>query len=320
MIPSVSTRSAPGKVILFGEHSVAYRQPAIATPIDRTLTLTAALGGNRPVGQAVDPLLRAAVDTAARFFSLAPDRITTSIESRIPAGCGLGSSAALSVALARTLADLSGTELGPVELLAPATAIESAFHGTSSGLDVAAVALGATIWFHRAPGPHATLLPIGTAFDLVVALTRHQRSTAEQIQRVRCRARSRPDGFTREFTRLGALTRAGRQALHMGDLCALGRLMDEAHALLSAIGVSTPALELAVTTARTAGALGAKLTGAGGGGAVIALAPGNAPAVAAALRFAGCEAFISRVAAARPSGAKQGAGQADRVHFVHFEE
>ncbi|MFE6867688.1 mevalonate kinase [Kitasatospora sp. NPDC057692] len=320
MIPSSSTRGAPGKVILFGEHSVAYRQPAIATPIDRTLTLTVTLGGNRPTGPAVDPSLRAAIDTAAQFFSLAPDRITTSIESRIPAGYGLGSSAALSVALARTLADLSGTELGRVDLLAQATAIESAFHGASSGLDVAAVALGTTTWFHRVPSPHATLLPIGTAFDLVVAVTRHQRSTAEQIQRVRRRAQSRPDALSREFARLGALTRAGRHALFTGDLCALGRFMDEAHTLLAGIGVSTPALELAVTTARTAGALGAKLTGAGGGGAIIALAPGNAPAVAAALRAAGCEPFISRVAAARPSGAKQGAGQADRVYSVHLEE
>ncbi|MER7701537.1 mevalonate kinase [Kitasatospora sp. NPDC097605] len=293
-----STRSAPGKVILFGEHSVVYGHPAVATPVERTLTLTATLHDHGPDTRRKDPRLEAAVRTAARFFSFSPRRITTSIASDLPVGCGLGSSAALSVTLLRALADLAyGGPDRAEPLLERATAIEAAFHGTSSGLDVAAVALGGPVWFRRAPQPHATPLPIGRPFALVVATTPRERSTADQVRRMRGQAATRPEALDRHFTRLGALTRAGRDALRTGDLPALGLLLDEAHGVLADLGLSTPALEHAVTTARAAGALGAKLTGAGGGGAVIALAPDNAPAVASALRRTGYGAFTSRVGA-----------------------
>ncbi|MFE4513567.1 mevalonate kinase [Kitasatospora sp. NPDC056783] len=309
-----STRSAPGKVILFGEHAVGYGRPAIATPIDRGLTLTATLRDGEPGTRDGEPgtpvvgppsedarRLAAALGTAAACFSLAPHRIALGIVSDLPARCGLGSSAALSVTLLRALADLCRGALGRAELLERAGAVEAAFHGTSSGLDVAAVGLGGTVWFQRTASPRATLLPVGRAFDLVVATTARRRSTAHQVSEVRRCAQDRPDVLDRHFTRLGGLAAAGREALRTGDLTALGVLLDEAQEPLADLGLSTPALDRAIATARTAGALGAKLTGAGGGGAVVALAPGNAPAVAAVLRAAGYGAFVSHVDAARPS-------------------
>ncbi|MFG2111859.1 mevalonate kinase [Streptomyces sp. NPDC048718] len=340
-------------MILFGEHAVGYGQPAIATPIDRGLTLTAILRGDGPATRFGGPALKGpspqsgeepeavrrleeAIGTAAGYFSLAPCRIAIGIESDIPAGCGLGSSAALSVTLLRALADLArsgpdraeggaypggiepygrdpgraeqggaepgGAEPGGAEFLERAGEVECAFHGVSSGLDVAAVGLGATVWFQRTARPHATPLPVGRSFELVVATTSHWRSTADQVRQVRQGAGSRPDVFHRRFARLGDLARSGRDALRTGDLATLGRLMDEAQHLLDGMGLSTPALDHAITTARAAGALGAKLTGAGGGGAVIALAPGNAAAVASAVRSAGHRAFVSRVHATPPPG------------------
>ncbi|MFF8774290.1 mevalonate kinase [Kitasatospora sp. NPDC015120] len=295
-------------MILFGEHAVGYGQPAIATPIDLRLTLTATLCDDGPGAPAADPppasedgrRLAAAVGTAAAYFSLAAHRVTLRIESDLQAGRGLGSSAALSLTLLGTLADLSRNELDRSELLERAGAVEAAFHGASSGLDVAAVALGGTVWFQRTARPRATLLPVGRPFDLVVATTAQQRSTAHQVREVRRRAEARPEAVDRHFARLGDLAAAGREALRTGDLAALGALMDEAQQPLADLGLSTPALDHAIATARAAGALGAKLTGAGGGGAVVALAPRNAPTVASALRAAGYGVFVSRVDAALP--------------------
>ncbi|WP_316528147.1 mevalonate kinase [Kitasatospora brasiliensis] len=293
-------------MILLGEHAVGYGEPAIATPIGLRLTLTTTLNDRTlkdggPSTRPTDPSVRTAVDTAATLFALAPHQVTTEVESGIPPGCGLGSSAAFTVALLRTLADLTDRHPGQDELLDQARAVEAAFHGTSSGLDDAAVGLGATIWFQRTPRPHAAPLPVREAFDLVIAITRERRSTARQVDLLRRRAQLHPDLFRRHFTHLGGLTRVGRDALGTGDLAALGRLLDEAQGVLAGMGLSTPALDHAIATARSAGALGAKLTGAGGGGAVIALVPGGASAVVAdALRSDGHETFVSRVAATGP--------------------
>ncbi|MFE7409369.1 mevalonate kinase family protein [Streptomyces laurentii] len=196
---ATSTRSAPGKVILLGEHAVGHGQPAIAVPITRRLSLTAALHPNEPGPPLADPAAQSAVATAARLFSLNPRQMTVRTTSDIPPGCGLGSSAALSVTLVRTLADLTHRRLEQTELLDRARAVEAAFHGTSSGLDVAVSALARPIWFRPAYPAHATPLPIAKPFDLVVAITPEQRSTADQVHQLRRRAEAAPTAYTRCF-------------------------------------------------------------------------------------------------------------------------
>ena len=328
MKPVISIQDAPGKVILLGEHTVVYGQPAIATSIRRRLTLTVALG-DAPGIESADPRVRMALETAAGIFGLDASRIGVGVESEIPIGCGLGSSAAFSVALLRALAEISGTQLRGNELLRRATEVENAFHGTSSGIDVSVASLGGVIWFERtaplsgdgvsdakahhppsvARPPegagrrrtpleteiHATRLPVHDAFDLVVGISDERRSTAGPVGGLRSRVRSHPGLHGQFFALAGNLVHAARGALGTGDFETLGLLMDAAQGLLNSMGVSTPTLERMVTIARSAGALGAKLTGAGGGGAVIALAPDNALDVADAFQAEGFESFITRV-------------------------
>lgn len=292
----MAVRSAPGKVILLGEHTVVYGRPAIAASIRPRLELTVAVG-EAPGIESGDPRVRTALETAAAIYGIDPRRIGIGVESEIPIGCGLGSSAAFSVALLRSLGELAGRPLEELELLRRATEVENAFHGTSSGIDVAVASLGGVIWFERPSGglPRASRLPVHDAFDLVVALSDERRSTAGPVGRLRERVRTHPGLYHQFFDLAANLVHAGRGALGTGDFETLGCLMDAAHGLLNSMGVSTPTLERMTTIARRAGALGAKLTGAGGGGAIVALAPETAHDVAEALRAEGFEAFVTRV-------------------------
>ncbi|MER7578028.1 mevalonate kinase [Streptomyces sp. NPDC126514] len=293
-----SVQHVPGKVILIGEHAVLHAQPAIATCIPPRLTLTATLGPPGHGGRPADTRLRDALATAAAFFGLDPRRITIRTRSQLAIGAGLGSSAALSVALVRALADLCGTASEGTQLLQAATDVEHAFHGRSSGLDIHAVASGGLIWYEPGPNPQASPLAVPEPFDLVVAMSGQRRSTAAPV-----RALAPAGGSAAAMARLGARSRQARTALISGETEALGRAMNGAHEELIALGVSTPVLDRMVTLARAAGAVGAKLTGAGHGGAVIALAPTHTRQVLAALRTAGFDTFLLRVPTAAVDGA-----------------
>lgn len=285
--------SAPGKVILLGEHSVVFGEPAIAAAIERRLEIHLRRGV-RPAPLA-DERVERAVAFAAGEVGLEPQSLAVEIRSEIPPACGLGSSAALSLALVRALASLAGEPISGEDARRRASRVEDVFHGTASGVDVAASASGGVIWFERSTPPRIERLRPAEAVDLVVALSGTPRSTAGPVGRLRERHARRPELYGQFFRLAGELVRAGRGALERGDWAALGELMDAAQGLLNALGVSTPMLERMVGVAREAGALGAKLSGAGGGGAIVALAPGRAPDVVSALRGAGFEAFVTRV-------------------------
>ncbi|MFE5736192.1 mevalonate kinase [Streptomyces celluloflavus] len=295
MKPVSSVQTAPGKVIVVGEHAVVYGQPAIATSIHRHLVLTAALQQGLSGPGSNDPRVRAALRMATTIFALDPHRINISVESDIPTSCGLGSSAAFSVTLLRALAEISGKELSTEDLLRLAKEIEAVFHGRSSGIDVSAVGLGGVIWFERDAQVPATRLEVRDSFDLVIGVSHEQRTTADQVRELHLRICARPDHYGHFLRHLGSLARAARDALGRGDFPALGLLMNTAQEVLNGMGLSTPTLEHMIAVARSAGASGAKLTGAGGGGAVIALAREGAPDVAKALRAEGFEAFTTRV-------------------------
>ena len=164
-----------------------------------------------------------------------------------------------------------------------------------SAADVATSAAEGMIWFERGTPPRVERLSTQNPIDVVIALSGDPRSTAGPVGRLRERHARRPELYGRFFKLAGDLVRAGREAVEREDWPTLGELMDAAQGLLNGFGVSTPTLERMIGVARSAGALGAKLSGAGGGGAVVALAPGNAREVAAALEAAGYEAFASRI-------------------------
>jgi mevalonate kinase len=213
-------------------------------------------------------------------------------EAALPPSAGLGSSAAFSVAAARAVMAATGRPEEPARIAAAAAAAEMIFHGAPSGVDAAAAARGGVGRFTRAEGWTAISLP--APFKLCIGLSGRVRNTRTLVTRVGQLLEREPRA-RRIVDMLGELADAGVGAVRDGDVSSLAGFMDLAHGLLAALGVSSPELEALVHGARAAGAEGAKLTGAGGGGAVIALAPGREHAVLERWNDEGFDGFVTEV-------------------------
>jgi mevalonate kinase len=293
-----------GKIILLGEHAVVYGYPALAAALDRGVTMapvpTPAGGPLQLDIRAWDVAVTADDDhpVARAFAAIADDlgagRPPLSLigDAQLPAGAGLGSSAALAVAIARAMLTYLKRPIDFATLTRAAGASETLVHGRPSGVDVALAIAGGTGVFRRSTG----LTPLGSVPPLrvLVGPSGAPRSTAAMVERVALATRSlRDDPRLRE---LGTLTDSGTAALLAAELPTLGGAMNRAHELLTDLGVSTPQLDALCEAARQAGAYGAKLTGAGGGGAVIAIAPRDREsAVLAARKQAHVDGFVATV-------------------------
>ena len=268
-----------GKVILLGEHAVVYDQPALAAGLSRGLAAAATSGGGRLAVPAweLDVNARDGSSPVARAYAailtaLGAADLDVTVKAELPARAGLGSSAAFAISIARAVARAVGRASEGAAVLAAAAEAEKIFHGTPSGIDLAAAASGDVGRFERATGWRP--IPVLQPMTVCVGLSGRPRDTHAQVAAVR-RLRERTPGVRSVIETMGALVPEGERALGRGDVDELGRLFDVAHGLLAALRVSTAELEALVHAARDAGAVGAKLTGAGGGGAVIALAPGH---------------------------------------------
>ncbi len=284
---------APGKLILAGEHAVVHGRPAVAMPwpaveavaearpAEGALTVTS----ERPELD-VSGLRAAAAETLARFGRSA-EGLAIHVRSTVPAGAGLGSSAATAVAVVRATAAACGETLAAEDLAALADIAERHAHGLPSGVDVAAVAAPGPIFFMQGHPTEA----IAPAFEpaLVVADSGRPRDTRAAVAAVRARQETAPEAFLSALDLLGSAAVCAASALRTADPRLLGEAFDRAQSALHDLGVSDPALEALIKAARAAGATGAKLTGAGRGGCVVALAPDLAsrPTIAAAMRDAG---------------------------------
>jgi mevalonate kinase len=325
---------APGKVILFGEHAVVYGRPALAVPVTQVqaevvvergeagagLTIVAAdLGETITVRDAPEdhPLAAAARLTLVKFGIGNPDwRVT--VRSTIPIASGMGSGAAVSAAIMRALAEAgdqgpgardqgSGTRdqetaighqplaISQADLSALVYEVERLHHGTPSGVDNTVVVYGEPVYFMRGRPPQT--FPIGQPFMLAIADTGIRSPTRVAVGDVRRGWEQEPARFEGLFDQVAAIVEDARTAIADGQPEKLGPLMDHNHALLQEIGVSCPELDVLVAAARAGGAAGAKLSGAGRGGNMIALvAADTAAAVAAALTAAGAvQVIVSEV-------------------------
>ena len=303
--------TACGKVILLGEHAVVYGVPAIAVGIDRGARASAVPiesgsgagvsvlrvnGWNATVredevehdlARAFRALLRAARDDIPSLGAQAVE-----VEADLPPGGGLGCSAAMGVAIARALDPRAPDEA----LQSRAMAWERVFHGNPSGVDAAVSARGGCLFFRKGEA----LEPVRArgALHLCVGHCGVASSTRTMVDAVASLRARRPEIVAKTFEGIRALVSNARLAIEAGDRFALGRLMDLNQMLLSGLYVSTPEIEQMCALARAAGALGAKLTGAGGGGSVVALVPTAtvADAVLAAWKSEKFEGFATCVA------------------------
>ncbi|MFZ5481775.1 MAG: mevalonate kinase [Myxococcota bacterium] len=272
--------SAPGKLILSGEHAVVYgfRAVAAAVSLRTTVTLRERVGPSGIDESDIrDDRLWPALATV-----VPPEGVGVTITSELPVGCGMGSSAALAIATLRAMAAREGRDVGYDELFERAFAIERVFHGTPSGIDHAVSALDAVVVYRKGSPPEPISLP--APVRLVVADTGSPGDTAKMVAGVRER---NPRAALR---RIGAVAEMVAARLQRGE--DPGPLFHENQRLLRAIGVSTPALDHVCAVMEAAGSSGAKLAGAGGGGVAVAVVTeANVSAVRAAAAQAGCRVF-----------------------------
>lgn len=303
-MPAVSA-SAPGKAILFGEHAVVYGRPAIAVPVhqvqakvyvsadpraaENQITLDApniGLCGPLTELEASHPL-RILITGLQRTLGVsALPAMRLRITSTIPIAAGLGSGAAVSVAVLRAVSTFLGRPLPEEKVSELAYQAEQIYHGTPSGIDNTVIAFARPIYFER--GRPFIPLKVAEPFTLVIADSGQPASTARMVAGVRERWQQNPHPIEALFDAIGAIARNARLVLETGPVAELGPLMNANHEALVQLGVSCPSLERLVQAAQQAGALGAKLSGGGGGGNMLALAPTEtATQIAEALQQAG---------------------------------
>lgn len=305
------TASAPGKIILFGEHAVVYGRPALAAPVSQVSARATIIptpqgdtdGGLWIQASAInlhasweslppDHPQRAAVQSVLRELNVAtPPACTIRIVSSIPVSAGLGSGAAVSIAVLRALSAYLGNPLSDERINALAYEIEKLHHGTPSGIDNTVITYNQPVFFIK--GQPIETFHVPQPFTILIADTGIAAPTAQTVSGVRQMWQAKPQEYERYFSAIGKIARQARKAIENGTPEKLGALMDENHFYLQKIGVSCPELDTLVRAARKAGASGAKLSGGGGGGNMIALVqPEHATIVAGALEQAGAARVI----------------------------
>lgn len=311
--------SAPAKVILFGEHFVVYGEPAIVLAIDkrayakaenrddkrlcvRSLNLNLAgcfENGTFKVEQGDVKEARLKFEPVKLAVEKVLEKhgenvgLEIEINSTVPVAAGLGSSAAVAAAVTAAVGALLSVKMSKEDVFRISYEAEKIVHGTPSGIDPAISTFGGTLLFQTDTGFKP--LDVKTDIPLVIGHTGVERSTRDQVAKVRDIRERYPQVVDPIMWAAREIVLRAMDALKENDLETLGELMNINHALLYGVGVSDESLEWLINAARKAGALGAKLTGAGGGGCMIALARNERlEQVFEAIQRAGGRSFIAR--------------------------
>lgn len=277
--------SAFGKIILFGEHAVVYGRPALAVPVTQVYTdvevSDARQDGIWIEAPAIqlhaelkalpsDHPIAAAIHNFFFLFRISPyPNLAIQITSTIPVASGLGSSAAVTVALTRALAAHLGCSMKDEDVNAFTYEIEKIHHGNPSGIDNTVITYARPVYFVKSQ-PIETF-KVRQPFTFVIGDTGIPAPTNESAEAVRNLWLKDPARLESLFDKIGDVSFSARCAIEAGMYEWLGELMNKNHILLQELTVSSPELDRLVEAARSAGALGAKLSGGGRGGNMIAL-------------------------------------------------
>jgi mevalonate kinase len=303
----MTTSSAPGKIILFGEHAVVYGRPALAAPVTQVHADVNVSDSSRPGIwiDAPDVRLHAELNTLPSDYPIASvinnlfflwrvspfPNLEIKITSTIPVASGLGSGAAVTVALTRALASYLHHSMSDEEVNGFAYEIEKLHHGTPSGIDNTVVTYAQPVYFVKEQP--IEIFHVGKPFTIVIADTGIAAPTKQSVGDVRRLWMNDKSRWETIFDKIGEVSFTARRAIETGKPEVLGELMNENHILLQKLTVSSPELDRLVEAARDAGALGAKLSGGGRGGNMIALVErGNAEVISSSLREAGARNTI----------------------------
>jgi mevalonate kinase len=272
--------SACSKIILLGEHAVVHGVPAIAVPLSSVRAyVEAAPAESFIITAEADPSWRLTLNDEHPFVQLVQrvsDQTQTAlpavhmhIQSQVPIASGLGSGAAIATALARALLGHTGQALSLEDLNALVYESETYYHGTPSGIDNTVIVYEKPVFFQRSQP--IRVLDAFQPFTLVIANTGIVAPTREAVADVRRLYEREPERIGGVFGQIQQLVLSGLEAMTRGDLQALGGAFSANHRLLQELTVSCPELDALVGEACAAGALGAKLSGGGRGGNLIAL-------------------------------------------------
>jgi mevalonate kinase len=288
-----------GKVILFGEHAVVYGHPAIAAALDRGVEAEAHASHElslfiapwnlsiTPSRTQTGPYAQIACALAELLDAYGPSKAAhVDAFAAIPAGAGLGCSAALAVAIVKSLDHLNERERSLEDIVNVSLAWERVFHGNPSGIDSVLAARGGVVRFVRGQAVVPVIPRVPLRF--AIASTDENASTKSMVDSVARQREKTPARVEQTFEAISAIVRNAQLAIEQGDTLALGQLLDMNHTLLSGLVLSTTRLEELRALAKAHHALGAKLTGSGGGGALVTLCP-ESPQERASLLKALCK-------------------------------
>lgn len=291
------TASAPGKSILFGEHAVVYGKPAIAVAVDQRVQVEINHGLDSGIHVKIDSLglsgyldvekdtmelnkdgvnqgiLKFILKALQKVFPQSPSEgLEIEVNLQIPVGTGLGSSAAITVATLAAASKYNHNDLSLNQIAAYGHEVELEVQNAASPIDTTLSTYGGAVYLSK-NAEEMIRLPINWDMPLVIAYIPRKSNTGELVESVRKMREAYPEVINPILDSMEQITESARKAISDKNEQKIGELMNINQGLLDALGVNTQELSFMVYKARKAGAIGSKLTGAGGGGSILAYCP-----------------------------------------------